>query len=164
MKTSAKLLVLFITVIALTSCSKEDDIFNSPVVSTELVTFNNSLENEVLTLVNIHREGLGLSKVAALAPAYSEAINHTKYMIDQNKISHDNFEVRSRNLMTSAKAKVVLENVAAGYTTAEGVVNGWLNSELHRKNIEDSSVQFMSVSVQQNASGRNYYTQIFVGK
>lgn len=163
MKTSTKLLALFIAVLALTSCSKEDDVFNSPVVSTETVIFNNSLETEVLNLVNIHREGLGLSKLSALAPAYSEAINHTKYMIEQNKISHDNFEVRSRNLMTSAKAKVVLENVAAGYTSAEGVVSGWLNSELHRKNIENPLVNFMSISVQQNASGRNYYTQIFVG-
>lgn len=164
MKTSIKLFVLFITVLALTSCSKEEDIFNSPVVSTEMAIFNNSLETEVLNLVNIHRESLGLTKLSALAPAYSEATNHTKYMIEQNKISHDYFEVRSRNLMSSAKAKVVLENVAAGYTSAEGVLNGWLNSELHRKNIEDPSVQFMSISVQQSPSGKNFYTQIFVGK
>ncbi|MDP3352676.1 MAG: CAP domain-containing protein, partial [Flavobacteriaceae bacterium] len=78
--------------------------------------------------------------------------------------SNDNFNERSRKLMTTANAKVVLENVGAGYNTAESLMKAWLNSELHRKNIEDSSVQFMGVSAQKNISGTEFYTQIFIGR
>lgn len=165
MKTSIKLLALFFIVLSLASCSKDSDGLDTPNATSEkeTVAFTN-LEEEVLILVNIHRESIGLSKVSPLTQPYIEAVNHNKYMIENGKISHDNFEIRSRNLMTTANAKVILENVAAGYSTAEGVVKGWLNSELHRKNIEDPSVQFMGISAKQSATGRNYYTQIFIGR
>ena len=52
----------------------------------------------------------------------------------------------------------------AGYNTAESLMKAWLNSELHRKNIEDPSVQFMGVSAKQNTNGSNFYTQIFIGR
>lgn len=165
MKTTIKLTALFIIGFSFMSCSKDSDGLDTPTATNtiETVAFTN-LESEVLALVNIHRESLGLNKVAALAQPYTEAKTHTNYMIEQGKISHDNFAERSRHLMTTANAKVVLENVAAGFTTAEGVLNGWLNSPLHKKNIEDPNVQFMGVSAKQSANGRNYYTQIFVGR
>ncbi|MDO9261628.1 MAG: CAP domain-containing protein [Flavobacteriaceae bacterium] len=162
MKTTIKALVLIIIAISFTACSKDDDGFETP---TAIETVNiNGLETEILSLVNIHRESIGLNRVSVLTTAYSEASNHTKYMIEQGKISHDNFEVRSRNLMTTANAKVVLENVGAGYTTADSLMKAWLNSELHRKNIENSSVQFMGVSAQKSTTGSNFYTQIFIGR
>lgn len=162
MKTTAKLLALLFIAISFSSCSKDDDGFEMT-NPTETVVIN-GLESEILALVNIHRESLGLSRVDILTPAYSEASNHTNYMIEQGKTSHDNFNERSRKLMTTASAKVVLENVAAGYKTSESLMNAWLNSELHRKNIEDPSVQFMGVSAKQNSIGCNFYTQIFIGR
>lgn len=162
MKTSIRLFALIIIGITFTACSKDDDGFDAP---TAIETVNiNGLENEILSLVNIHRESIGLNRVSVLTPAYSEATNHTKYMIDQGKISHDNFEIRSRNLMTTASAKVVLENVGAGYTTAESLMKAWLNSELHKKNIENPSVQYMGVSAQKSTYGSHFYTQIFIGR
>ena len=162
MKTTIKVLALMIIGISFTACSKDDDGFEAP---TAIETANiNGLENEILSLVNIHRESIGLNRVSVLTPAYSEASNHTKYMIEQGKISHDNFNERSRTLMSTASAKVVLENVGAGYTTAGSLMKAWLNSELHRKNIENPSVQFMGVSAQKSVSGSNFYTQIFIGR
>lgn len=162
MKTTAKLLALLFIAISFSSCSKDEDGFEMT-NTTETVSIN-GLESEILSLVNIHRESLGLSRVSILTPAYAEALNHTKYMIEQGRISHDNFNERSRKLMTTANAKVVLENVGAGYSTAESLVNAWLNSALHRKNIEDPSVQFMGISAQKNTAGTEFYTQIFIGR
>lgn len=162
MKTTIKLLALLFIAISFTACSKDEDGFET---TTAIETVNiNGLESEILALVNIHRESIGLSRVSVLTPAYSEALGHTKYMIEQGKISHDNFSERSRKLMTTASAKVVLENVGAGYTTADSLMKAWLNSELHRKNIEDPSVQFMGVSAQKNSGGTEFYTQIFIGR
>jgi uncharacterized protein YkwD len=158
----SKVIFLFVICITFLSCHKDDVDFNLKTNSDEV--FFNSIETEVLLIVNKHRENLGLKLLSPINQAYYEASIHTIYMIDQGKISHDNFIVRSKNLMTTVNARIVLENVAAGFTTAEGVVNGWLDSPLHKKNIEDPNVQFMGVSVKKCASGRIYYTQIFVGR
>jgi uncharacterized protein YkwD len=163
MKTTAKLLALLIIAISFTSCSKDEDSFEATTAIETSININ-GLESEILALVNIHRESIGLSRVSVLTPAYSEASSHTNYMITQGKISHDNFNERSRKLMTTANAKIVLENVGAGYNTAESLMKAWLNSELHRKNIEDPSVQFMGISAKQNTNGSNFYTQIFIGR
>lgn len=145
------------------SCSKDDAANDYQTVEKNTV-FLNAMESELLSLINQHRESLKLSKLNGLTPAYSEASVHTRYMIEQGKTSHDNFDVRSKNLMNTTSAKVVLENVAAGYPSAELVLKAWLNSDLHRKNIENPSVQYMGISVQQNNTGVNYFTQIFIGK
>lgn len=163
MKTTIKILALLFITISFTACSKDEDGFETTTGIENTVTIN-GIESEILALVNIHRESLGLTRVSVLTPAYSEASGHTDYMISQGKISHDNFNERSRKLMTTASAKIILENVGAGYNTAESLMKAWLNSELHRKNIEDPSVQFMGVSAKQNTNGSNFYTQIFIGR
>lgn len=161
--TFQKSLLLFFISFSFFACEKNDEEINTPAALTEQVNFN-GLEIEILAIVNQHRESIGLKKLTPLAPAYYEAINHTNYMISQGKISHDNFESRRIKLMATTAAKVVAENVAAGFPTAQEVVNGWLKSENHRINIENPSVQYMGVSVQQNSNNVNYYTQIFIGK
>lgn len=155
------LLSIFSIAYLLLSCSKNDTDFETVNIK---ATYFNSLENEILSLVNLHRESIGLQKVTALNQPYTEAVNHTKYMIEQGKTSHDNFNIRSRNLMTQSLARVILENVAAGYSNAESVMKQWLNSPSHKAVIESPEVQYMGVSAQKDAQGNNYYTQIFIGK
>ncbi|MDP2089094.1 MAG: CAP domain-containing protein [Flavobacteriaceae bacterium] len=155
------LIVLLSITCFLLSCNKNDNDFET--VNIEAVYFN-SLENEILSLVNFHRESIGLHKVSTLNQPYTEATNHTKYMIQQGKTSHDNFDIRSRNLMAGSSARVILENVAAGYLTAESVMKQWFNSASHRAVIENPEVQYMGISAQKDSQGSNYYTQIFIGK
>ncbi|MDO9261629.1 MAG: CAP domain-containing protein [Flavobacteriaceae bacterium] len=157
------LVVLLLISTIILSCSKDENSTELQTLEKNTVVFN-SLEAEILSLVNIHRESLGLTRVSVLSPAYLEANGHTKYMIAQGKTSHDNFDIRSKNLMTTVSAKLILENVAAGYPSAENVIKAWLGSDSHRKNIENPSVQYMGISVQQNKSGINFFTQIFIGK
>lgn len=156
-----KLLVLMTSSILFISCSKNDDDIETATI--EVIKFN-SLEAEVLYLVNIHRTIIGLQKVSILNQPYTEALIHTKYMIEQGKTSHDNFDIRRINLMTKSSARVILENVAAGYTNAESVMKQWLSSPSHRLVIENPEVQYMGISAQTDSRGVNYYTQIFIGK
>lgn len=53
------------------------------------------------------------------------------------------------------------ENIAMGQRSPEEVVNAWMNSEGHRKNILSSS--FTHIGVGHLADG-NYWTQMFIGK
>lgn len=158
---SINLLVLITSSILLFSCSKNDDDFES--TSTEEIKFN-SLEAEILYLVNIQRTNNGLQKVSALNQPYTEALSHTKYMIEQGRTSHDNFDMRWRNLLLNSSAKIVLENVAAGYPNAESVMKQWLSSASHRLVILNPEVQYMGISAQIDSQGIIYYTQIFIKK
>ena len=63
------------------------------------------------------------------------AVSHSKYMIEQNKISHDNFSERA-TILGNEGAQAVGENVAFGYNDAEEVVNAWINSPSHRDTLE----------------------------
>jgi uncharacterized protein YkwD len=85
-------------------------------------------------------------------------------MIEVGQISHDNFAERAQTLMTEAGAKTVGENVAYGFSTAEGVVKGWLNSDGHRKIIENPDYTHFGISMETSSDSRNYFTNIFIKK
>lgn len=53
------------------------------------------------------------------------------------------------------------ENIAAGQASPQEVVEGWLNSEGHRRNILDSEVTHIGVGYTPDGS---YWTQLFIRK
>lgn len=176
MKTPAfKFFVLAIATFTFISCSSDgsdDGIFDENIVVEEEIieeevksTYEYSdIESKILVLVNKHRESIGVPTLTALDIVSEVADDHTKYMIEVGKISHDNFSERSKTLIENAEAKSVGENVAYGYTTAESAVNGWLNSDGHRSIIEDAKFTHFGISTDSNNVGRNFYTQIFITK
>lgn len=53
------------------------------------------------------------------------------------------------------------ENIAWGQKSPQDVMNAWMNSDGHRANILNAKYTKIGVGYYQNASGRNYWTQIF---
>ncbi len=53
------------------------------------------------------------------------------------------------------------ENIAKGQKTAEDVVNGWMNSEGHRKNILNSA--FTQMGLGYTKGDTTYWAQMFIG-
>ncbi|MEZ0577383.1 CAP domain-containing protein [Nocardioides sp. MH1] len=53
------------------------------------------------------------------------------------------------------------ENVAYGYTTPSQVVNGWMHSTIHRRNILDCRFKDIGVGFARAADGTPYWTQDF---
>lgn len=167
MKTyTPKLIALLLLTTLLFSCAKEEDgVYfneNSEVVNAKVVY--SSMESEIISLVNAHRTSMGLSALSTLNLVSGVADGHTTYMIEAGAISHDNFAERAQILMEEAGAKSVGENVAYGFSTAEGVVNGWLNSDGHRKVIENPDYTHFGISTDSNTENRNYFTNIFIKK
>ena len=167
MKTHApKLFALLFLTTLLFSCAKEEDgVYfneNSEVINAKVVY--SSMESEIISLVNAHRTSMGLSALNTLNLVSGVADGHTDYMIEAGAISHDNFGERAQILMEQAGAKTVGENVAYGYSTAEGVVNGWLNSEGHRKIMENPDYTHFGISMESGTDNRNYFTNIFIKK
>lgn len=163
---ASKLFVLFLLTTILFSCAKKEDgvYFNA---NTEVINAKVSytaMESEIISLVNARRTSLGLNALSTLNIVSGVADGHTEYMIEVGVISHDNFAQRAQTLMNEAGAKTVGENVAYGYSSAEGVVNGWLNSEGHRKIIENPDYTHFGISTDSNSENRNYFTNIFIKK
>jgi uncharacterized protein YkwD len=167
MKTLApKLFALVLLTTILFSCAKEEDgVYfneNSEVVNTKVAY--SPMESEIVSLVNAHRTSLGLKALNTLNIVSGVADGHTEYMIEAGQVSHDNFAQRAQTLMSEAGAKTVGENVAYGFSTAEGVVKGWLNSDGHRKIIENPDYTHFGISMETSTDNRNYYTNIFIKK
>ena len=162
-----KLIAILILSIALFSCSNDEDgIYFDETSEMTVVekTQYSTIELEILDLVNAHRQNMGLKTLTSLDVVSSVAEGHTNYMIEIGQISHDNFAKRSEALIKNANAKAVGENVAYGYGSAEAVVNGWLNSEGHRKVIESTKYTHFGISTECNSEGRNYFTHMFINK
>jgi uncharacterized protein YkwD len=150
-----------------TSCEKDESfVIEEANYTIDLNLANETdwqMANEIMILVNEYRTSLGLEELIVdqgYASAY--AVDHTQYMIENNKLNHDNFNVRSQALKDRG-AKSVGENVAYGYATAETVVAAWIASNAHRKIIEGNFTH-SGFGVMQSPDGRWYYTQLFYRK
>ena len=144
------------------SCSSDDSETNS---AKEAVVTNynyNDVELKIVQLINNHRVNVGLSPLEVINHISYKSEGHNEYMIEKQTISHDGFQQRSQNIINTLGAEKVAENVAYNYATAESVVAAWKNSPGHRANIEGDFTHFgISVSVDE-ATGKKYYTNIFM--
>ncbi|GGG49912.1 CAP domain-containing protein [Bizionia arctica] len=146
------------------SCSTDSlDETTNNANSSVVVPETKVIEIEILELINDYRLSVGLNPLNNMNLIKSQAYGHTDYMIDHNNVSHDNFFQRKNYLINNAGANAVSENVAYGFTSAESVVNAWLNSPGHKENIEGDFTDF-DISAEKNDEGKWFYTNIFVKK
>jgi uncharacterized protein YkwD len=141
------------------SCSSEEFPIDS--MSLPATPAAKNIEIEILELINAHRINEGLMPLNNHNTIKAVAYTHTDYMVEVDNVSHDNFFQRKNSLIDNANAFKVSENVAYAYSTAQSVVNAWLNSEGHRENIEGDFTDF-DISAEQNEDGKWYFTNIFV--
>ena len=163
MKTiTLKLTCAILLSVFLYSCANDEDGFYEEAVIEEVDVSYSVIEYQIISLVNQHREEMGLNPLNIINLVSLEAEDHTNYMIGAGQPSHDNFALRHKNLVTKAQAKAVAENVAYGFSTAEAVVNAWIKSPGHKANIENASFTDLGISTKKNEEGRNYFTNIFI--
>ena len=133
-------------------------LWEDTLVSVDIDTF---IEIEILELINNHRITLGLNPLNNLNVIKSVAYTHTDYMVTINQVNHDNFYQRKNSLMQNAAATKVSENVAYAFSSAESVVNAWINSDGHRATIEGDYTDF-DISAEKNDEGKWFFTNIFI--
>ncbi|MGB5236837.1 MAG: CAP domain-containing protein [Flavobacteriaceae bacterium] len=151
------LLVRGVFLLLFVACSK-NDVAVSPEVNS--VVNIKIIEDELLGIVNTHRESLGYAPLQYSAVAYQYASTHNDYMISQGNLSHDNFSSRASDISSETDAEVVAENVAKDYIDAEAAFHGWLQSADHRKTMEGNFTH-TAVSVKKDEQGTIFYTQLF---
>ncbi|ULC60352.1 CAP domain-containing protein [Flaviramulus sp. BrNp1-15] len=166
MKKLLLLVLIIILNISFTSCSIENDDLQVPDLyhSENIKVVYSEIDYEIAELINAYRASKELLPLNILNQASKEAITHNVYMVEQGEASHDFFYLRSENLKNEVNAKRVSENVGYGYSSAQAIVNAWLKSDEHRKNIENPEFTDIGISTKKDENGRNYFTNIFVNR
>lgn len=134
------------------------DILNIPQLGANVSNF----EAQVVTLVNEIRAENGLSKLTHNWQLSRVARYKSQDMADNGYFSHTSptygspFQMMKQFGITYRSAG---ENIAKGYSSAQAVVNAWMNSAGHRANILNSS--YTQIGVGYVADG-NHWTQMFI--
>lgn len=120
---------------------------------------------DAFNLINQHRESKGLPALQHLDAVYYAAQGHTEDMaVGTVPFGHDGFSERVADLKATMSIGTAGENVA--YTShsdaASHVVQMWLDSDGHRKNIEKAAYTHTGLAMVESAEGRYYFTQIFI--
>lgn len=120
------------------------------------------LEDDILALINKYRRSKGLGALEVNFTISEEARKHTLAMATQRvEFGHAGFNIRSKIITSKvAGTSAVAENVAVGSRTAKEVVDGWLKSPGHRKNIE-GNYRLTGIGVARSQNAQLYFTQIF---
>jgi uncharacterized protein YkwD len=147
------------------SCAAEDVSPTESSSSTPAIVLSydySPIELETMNLINDYRASKGLKVLEKINHVSYKSEEHDDYMIANNVVNHDDFEARSSNIIKAFGAKSVSENVAYDYNSAKGVLDAWLKSEGHKKNIEGDFTHF-GISIRMSpTTGKKYYTNIFV--
>ena len=138
------------------------------VAQTEALT----MEEEILRLTNVERRREGLKPLASSAALHGLAVRHSKDMCQTKTLEHES-EVfpKGRRRFPERLASIGLreggENIA--YRTvskkpkvwAREVVDGWMKSPRHRKNMLNPKFRFLGVGVMPCRNDLAYATQVF---
>jgi uncharacterized protein YkwD len=122
-----------------------------------------TLQTQVVALSNQARVQAGCRALKVNAELLWAARGHSKYMATTGRFSHTGS--RSSSFVTRARAAGYTaarsENIAWGYRSAREVVDAWLKSPGHRRNLLDCGAKTFAVGVIYSANGTPYYTQDF---
>ncbi len=156
-------MLAFLLLTHFTSCAQAKDLH------TRLTNYNKinlaTLNLDILKLINQHRRSMGLGELQMLDIVNTEAQQHSVDMVKgSTPFGHEGFEDRVADIRkVTGFIKGAAENVAYGQLTAAEVVDGWLHSPGHKKNIE-GDYNFTGIGTVQREDGVIYFTQIFIKK
>lgn len=161
-------IIFFTLALTITSCSTnnvkdEETLFENEENTEEIALTISEIETQLFETVNDYRIANGLNALSFSNETYKYAKEHTQFMIIEDEISHDNFSNRATKIAKDTNATHVAENVAKNYPTPETALQGWLDSESHKRTIE-GDFSHTAISIKENSEGKLFYTQIFLKK
>ena len=121
-------------------------------------------EDQVLSEINKHRKSIGLGELKMNKYIRKIARQHSKNMASKKvRFGHGGFYKRIKKIKKKIGDGSSAENVAYGAKTAKEVVEDWLDSSGHKRNIEGNYNQ-SGIGIAKNKYGVYYYTHIFYKK
>ncbi|MFC0189022.1 CAP domain-containing protein [Fictibacillus aquaticus] len=118
-------------------------------------------EKQILDMTNVIRQKHGLKPLASHKGASKVAYLHSKDMAVNEYFSHTSptkGELSDRLNKGKVSYRAAGENIAANYTDGAAAVEGWLNSEGHRKALLNPSYTHLGVGVYLKEYTQNFIT------
>lgn len=137
-----------------------------------IASLNLRMEKEVLRLANIERRKAGVPSLKWDNNLARAARYHAADMATENYFSHNSQDRNGGQLKVSCNTfkrirafsnNAGAENIAAGSSTAKAVINQWMNSTGHRKNMLSKSYKYLGVGYYRKNGSKwgNYWVQNF---
>ena len=123
-------------------------------------------ESRIFDLINAQRQHQGLRPLVYNAQLDRMAKIQADNMARFQKMAHVLPDANLPSLGDRARYVGytygrIAENVALGFPNAETVVEGWMNSSGHRRNILDREVIETGIGIARSSAGGIYYCQVF---
>lgn len=161
MKNILIILLLFLVL----SCSTQENDDINLIKEIELIDYSyQPNELELFHLINDYRYSIGLNKLNLINHISNKCKEHNEYMIEHHLVNHDEFPIRSQNIINVLGAKKVGENIGYNYDTPTLVLDAWLKSVDHRKTLENDFTDIGLSIVENSINHRKYYTIILIKK
>jgi uncharacterized protein YkwD len=136
-----------------------------PGVAQGLIDELTAMENEVVRITNDEREAAECGEVRIDERLRAAARGHSQDMAANDYFDHTGLDGRSPfdRMRDAGYPDPTGENIAVGYRTPADVMNGWMNSDGHRRNLLTCEHQAIGVGLAYSDDGRPYWTQVFGG-
>ncbi|QSB17428.1 CAP domain-containing protein [Natronosporangium hydrolyticum] len=121
------------------------------------------MEDEVTRLTNEQRRNAGCGDVGTDERLRTAARNHSQDMATHDYFSHTGRDGSSPSdrMRAAGYPNPAGENIAYGYRSPADVMDGWMNSDGHRRNLLNCAHQTIGVGLAFDGNGRPYWTQVF---
>lgn len=136
---------------------------STPAAAEPQPTTERHLMEAVVDRINTERVQAGCPELEDDFDLTVAAVRQSHYMARTGNFTHrgwrgSTFESRSR---AAGYDDVAAENIAYGYTNARQVVDAWMESPAHRRNILNCAARSAGVGAQRATDGTVYWTQVF---
>jgi uncharacterized protein YkwD len=120
-------------------------------------------EQKLLDLINAERKNNDLPPLKPNPLLFKVARAHSANMAEQQKMDHELDGKKPSDRLKEAGYKYAYtgENIAKGYRDLQKVVEVWMGSEFHRRNILNELFTETGIGVVRDKDGDPYYTQVF---
>ncbi|CAN7245549.1 CAP domain-containing protein [Peribacillus frigoritolerans] len=125
-----------------------------------------SVEQQVLSLVNEERAKSGLPSLKMDTAISKVAILKSEDMRDSNYFNHTSPSYGSPFEMMKSfgiSYRYAGENIAAGQPSADAVMKSWMNSPGHKENILNKNYTHIGIGHVTGGKYAHYWTQQFIG-
>lgn len=160
------LFIIFSTATSIEAISQKQAVgktITSSATTGEIMSRDQAAE-EILRLCNIERKKAGVPALKLSRELYKPAMTRAREIVKSFSHTRPN-GLSFSSVFYGINYRTVGENLAAGQTSCEMVVQQWMDSPGHRANILNKKFKFLGVAYLYNEKGhyKHYWVQEFKG-
>lgn len=120
-------------------------------------------DDEILAAINAVRKANGAPPWTYNTRLEDAARSQARLMAQKNTLSHDLGVTLRQRVTAAGYLGAVGENVAKGYTSLQGAIEGWMNSSGHRSTLLNAKFTEFGLAVARGSGGKLYWAMIAGG-